>query len=127
MERSLRNDLKADLKAEVDDVWAEAVRHLPLADGRPDPDRDPVEVTALLRTGDRDAERMHFGRGNNAPAGVTADGGYLRIDRTAHPALLVRKGDKLVALEREGQPVFEVQSVDDRSHLRLICELGDAN
>ncbi|KPD11613.1 hypothetical protein AN476_15090 [Phaeobacter sp. 11ANDIMAR09] len=113
--------------AEVDDVWSEAVRHLPLADGRKDPERDAVEFTAVLRTGDRDAERMNFGRGNNARAGVTADGGHLRIDRAVHAALVVRKGDKVVALDRDGRPVFEVLSVDDRSHLRLICELGDAN
>ncbi|TDE34130.1 hypothetical protein [Antarcticimicrobium sediminis] len=123
MDRSLREDLVA----EVDDVWSEAIRHLPLSDGKKDPGRDAVEFTAVLRTGDRDAERMNFGRGNNARAGVTADGGYLRINRAENAALVVRKGDKVVALERVGQPVFEVQSVDDRSHLRLICELGDAN
>ena len=123
MDRSLREDLMA----EVDDVWAETVRHLPLAAGQKDPGRDAAEIAAVLRTGDRDAERMNFGRGNNARAGVAADGGYLRIDRAAHATLVVRKGDKVVALDRDGQPVFEVLSVDDRSHLRLICELGDAN
>lgn len=123
MDRSLREDLMV----EVDDVWSETVRHLPLADGRKDPERDAVEFTAVLRTGDRDAERMSFGRGNSARAGVAADGGHLRIDRVVHAALMVRKGDKVVALDRDGQPVFEVLSVDDRSHLRLICELGDAN
>lgn len=123
MDRNLREDLMA----EVDDVWSEVIRHLPLADGRKDLGRDALEFTAVLRTGDRDAERMSFGRGTNARAGVTADGGHLRIDRAVHAALVVRKGDKVVALDRAGQPVFEVLSVDDRSHLRLICELGDAN
>lgn len=123
MDRNLREDLMA----EVDDVWSETIRHLPLADGRKDAGRDAVEFTAVLRTGDRDAERMNFGHGINARAGVMADGGYLRIDRLVHAALVVRKGDKVVALDRDGRPVFEVLSVDDRSHLRLICELGDAN
>lgn len=121
------SSLREDLMAEVDDVWSETVRHLPLADGRKDPERDAVEFIGVLRTGDRDAERMNFGRRNSARAGVTADGGHLRIDRAVHAALVVRKGDKVVALDRDGQPVFEVLSVDDRSHLRLICELGDAN
>jgi hypothetical protein len=58
---------------------------------------------------------------------MTSDGGTLRIDRQAYPDLEVRKGDKLVALDRDGQPIFEFQSVDDRSHLRLICDLGDTN
>ena len=123
MDQSLREDLMA----EVDDVWSETVRHLPLADGRQDPERAPAEFTAVLRTGDRDADRMNFGGGNTDRAGVTADGGHLRIDRSVYATLVVRKGDKVVALDRDGQPVFEVLSVDDRSHLRLICELGDAS
>lgn len=123
MDRSLREDLMA----EVDDLWSEAIRHLPLASGQKDPNRGAVEIAACLRTGGRDTERLNFGRGNKGRAGVMADGGYLRIDRSAYPDLVVRKGDKVVALDRDGQPVFEVQAVDDRSHLRLICELGDAN
>lgn len=123
MDRSLRQDLMA----EVDDVWAEVVRHLPLADGRQDPDRDAVEFVAVLRTGDRNVERMNFGRGNSARSGVAADGGYLRVDRSLYATISIRKGDKIVAMERDGQPIFEVLSVDDRSHLRLICELGDAS
>ena len=120
-------DLRAELRAEVDDVWAETLRHLPLAQGQQDETRAPVEFAAILRTGDRSVEPLSFGRGNTVRAGITADGGYLRIDRALNPDLLIRKGDKVVALERDGQPVFEEQAVDDRSHLRLICELGDAN
>ncbi|KEP69627.1 hypothetical protein DL1_03285 [Thioclava dalianensis] len=120
-------DLRAELKAEVDEVWAEILRHLPLVQGQQDPARAPVLFEAILRTGDRAVESMNFGRGNTGRAGITADGGYLRIDRALNPDLLICKGDKVVALARDGEPVFEVQAVDDRSHLRLICELGDAN
>lgn len=123
MDRSLREDLMA----EVDEVWAETVRLLPLKDGVQDADRQKVEIAAVLRTGDREPEGMNFGRGNNARSSVMADGGCLRIDRATYPDLAVKKHDKLVALDRDGQPVFEVLSVDDRSHLRLICELGDAS
>ena len=118
--------LRDELKAEVDDVWAEPVRLLPLLDGRPDAEREPVELDAVLRTGERDTERMNFGRGNDARSGVAAGGGQLRIDRAANPGLELRTHDKVVALERAGEPVFEVLFVDDRSHLRLVCELGDA-
>ena len=122
-----RADLRDELKAEVDDVWAETIRHLPLSGGQPDVDRNPVEIFAPLRTGDREAEHPNFGRGNTSRSGVAADGGYLRIDRTTYPGLVIRQGDKIVALDRIGEPVFEVRNVDDRSHLRLICELGDSN
>lgn len=119
--------LRAELMTEVDDVWSETIRHLPLAAGLKDPARDPSEFAAVLRTGDRDAERVSFGRSNAARAGIAADGGHLRIDRAVNAALEIRKGDKVVALDRDGQPVFEVLTVDDRSHLRMICELGDVS
>lgn len=119
--------LRAELMAEVDDVWSETIRHLPLASGVKDPTRDPSQFVAVLRTGDRDVERVSFGRSKTSRAGIAADGGYLRIDRVVNAALEIRKGDKVVALDRAGQPVFEVLSVDDRSHLRLICDLGDVS
>ena len=119
-------DLRKELMEEVDDVWAETLRHLPLSSGQQDQTREVVEFIAVVRTGDREAERMNFGRGNTARSGIMAAGGHVRIDRSVYPDLIVRKGDKFVALEREGEPAFEVLNVDDRSHLRLICELGDA-
>ena len=122
MDQSLRDELKA----EVDDTFAGSIRHLPLKDGQKDAERPVSVFVAVLRTGDRDGEQLSFGRGNNARSKIMADGGYMRIDRTAYPDLVIRKNDKVVALDRSGEPIFEVQSVDDRSHLRLICELGDA-
>lgn len=122
-----RAALRDELKEEVDGVWAETIRHLPLSGGQKDAGRDPVEILAPFRTGDRAAEYPSFGRGNASRSGIAADGGYLRIDRSAYPDLVIRQGDKIVALERPGEPVFEILHVDDRSHLRLICELGDSN
>jgi hypothetical protein len=120
------NEFKNELMEAVDDVWGETLRHLPLSAGQEDRTREKVEFTAVVRTGDRETEQMNFGRGNNARSGIAAAGGHLRIDRSVHPDIQVRKGDKFVALERAGEPAFEVLLVDDRSHLRLIVELGDA-
>ncbi|MBT2130118.1 hypothetical protein [Aliiroseovarius lamellibrachiae] len=122
----MESGLRAELMGEVDEVWSETLRHLPLSSGQQDPTREKVEFVAVVRTGDREAERVSFGRGSTSRSSIMAAGGYLRIDRLAYPDLQLRKGDKLVALERENEPAFEVLSVDDRSHLRLICELGDA-
>lgn len=118
--------MREDLMEAVDDVWAETIRHLPLSSGQEDLTREKVEILAVIRTGDRETQRMNFGRGNTARSGVAAAGGHLRVDRTAYPDINLRKGDMIVALERPGAPAFEVLTDDDRSHLRLICELGDA-
>lgn len=118
--------LREELMEAVDDVWAETLRHLPLSSGQEDLMRPKVEFTAVVRTGDREKEQMNFGRGGNARSAIAATGGHLRIDRSVHPDIQVRKGDKFVALDRAGEPAFEVLLVDDRSHLRLIIELGDA-
>ena len=119
-------ELREELKKEVDNIWSESVRLLPLKDGMQDTDRQKVVLSAILRTGDREPEGMNFGSGKNARSSVMANGGYLRIDRTAYPDLIVKKHDKLLALSRDGTPVFEIIAVDDRSHLRLVCELGDS-
>ncbi|WP_184010794.1 hypothetical protein [Rubricella aquisinus] len=119
--------MRDELVGEVDEIWAEQVRHLPMRGAAPDPERAPLELVALIRTGVRDIEQVSFGRSNAARSGLASSGGFLRLDRTAYPDLALRKGDKVVALDREGAPVFEIMQVDDRSHLRLICDLGDAN
>ena len=122
MEPSLRDELRGA----VDDAWSETIRHLPLDQGQQDPSRARAEFKAVLRTGDRSVEEMTFKRGSIQRAGLAADGGYLRVDRGTYPNLHLRKDDKIVALDRVGQPVFLINHVDDRSHLRLICELGDS-
>lgn len=118
-------DFRQELMGAVDAVWSERIRLLPQSGGTKDPERQVLEIDAVLRTGDRDRQGM--GRGAGLRAGVNADGGLLRIDRSAFPNLELRKGDKIIALNRAGAPVFEIHTVDDRSHLRLICEIGDTN
>lgn len=120
-------DLRRELTSEVDDVFACAVRVLPISHGQPDTARDPIEINAVLRTGDRDAVAMHGGKSQQSRANIAATGGFLRIDREEYPDLVVRQHDKIVAIERHGLPVFEILHVDDRSHLRLICKLGDVS
>jgi hypothetical protein len=122
--------LRDELKAEVDATWAEAVRHLPMAGPDPDSTRDVVVFEAVLRTGEREGVDVRSGRAGRADregGQVMAGGAALRLDRVAWPDLVLRGGDKIVALDRPGEPLFEILAVDDRHHLRLICQLGDAN
>jgi hypothetical protein len=51
-------------------------------------------------------------------------GAVLKVDRAAYPDLDIRDGDKVQAIERQGQPWFVVKSVDRRHHVRLIVHLG---
>lgn len=120
-------ELAEELAEGVDEVWAETIRFLPMNDGLPDETRGHPEFQAVLRTGSKDEERVSFGKRSAPPPGFTGAGGTLRIDRGAHPDLLMRQDDKIVALDRAGEPVFLIALVDDRSHHRLIVELGDAN
>lgn len=119
-------ELRAELMEEVDEVWSDRIQLLPLEGGKPDQAREKSEFDAILRTGERQEERANFGSRNAAPPGVNAGGGVLRVNRVANPDLVIRQGDKIVAPERPGEPLFLVLHVDDRSHLRLVCKLGDA-
>ena len=123
----MRAELGEELAEGVDAIWAETIRFLPMNDGLPDEARGHPEFQAVLRTGSKDEERVSFGKRSAPPPGFTGSGGTLRIDRVAYPDLLMRQDDKLVALDRAGEPVFLIALVDDRSHHRLIVELGDAN
>lgn len=119
-------EFRSELKGEIDHALGERLAFHPLSGGSVDNDREIVEIVGVLRTGDRDVQKAGFGRGNSTKSTFSADGGVLRIDREQYPALVVKKQDKFRAMDRKDQPWFEVQLVDARSHLRLICELGDA-
>lgn len=118
--------LRDELKEAVDAVWDEALRHLPMAGAAPDAEREVAVFRAVLRTGERDGATTRPGRSDREGARLLGDGGELRLDRTAWPDVVLRQDDMVVALDRPGEPVFEIQSVDDRHHLRLVCQLGDA-
>lgn len=120
-------DLREELMDEIDEEWAERIRLLPLSNMQPDPEREQTEFYAVLRTNDQTREDMNFDKGNVSRAAFMASGGMLRINPMAWPELELREGDKILALDRPDEPVFEIGSVDRRSHLRLVCLLKDAN
>lgn len=118
-------DLREELVDAVDEVFSEAIRHLPLLKGLSDPGRPPADFAAVLRTGGREGAGAGMGRGTKLRPEVMASGGELRIDHLAYSALILKAGDRIMALDRVGQPIFEILDIDDRSHLRRICRLGD--
>ncbi|MFT3973323.1 MAG: hypothetical protein QM699_07700 [Amaricoccus sp.] len=112
--------------AAVDAVMAEDVRLLFLnAQGRADTSRVAATVKGVLRVGAADVRTPTNGKAWDAR--IAAGEAALYLSRVAYgtaPAL--RKGDKVKALERAGEPLFEVMRIDDRRHDRIVAHLGEA-
>lgn len=107
---------------QVDDTMAEAVDLFFLAGGAADPARDNVTVQAVLRVGSRDVVAPKGAWGSRIAAGKAE----AHIARASYDGPEIRQGDKLRAVERIGQPFFEVLRVADRGHGRLVLHLGEA-
>lgn len=114
----------------VDHIFAEQIRYFPLKRGATDPARAVEPFQAVLRTGS--GEIVPAGAGRSWDAQIAPGKARLTIDRNqvmpdGEPLNLVaRTGDKLRALERDGQPWWEVAHVDDRDDTRLVLHLTEA-
>lgn len=109
--------------AAVDRVMAEDVALYFMRNGVTDPDRDNTTIRGVLRVGTGD--NAIDTRSRNWAQRIAAGKAQLHIDRVAYPALTIRKGDRIRAVERFGKPFFEVLRADDRAHGRLVLELGE--
>lgn len=114
------------LYEEVDAEFAEPLRIFLLEDGRKVAGRGPVEIEAVLRTAGRDAFQPDGGNNADWNIKLAAGKATLAIDRAAYPEIELANGFRVCALERKGQPMFEVQFVDARSHRRLYAILGES-
>ena len=110
----------------VDKTFAEEVELKFLKGGVSDAERENTNVTAPLRTRDVAAKNLSGGMAQKWKTKIAAAGGTLSISRVSYVGPIPQKGDKVRAIERPGQPFFEVLDIDDRSHARLVLMLGDA-
>lgn len=111
----------------VDHVHAEPVWLRPVRGGAVDPDREAIEVEAVLRVGEGAALKASGHRTDAAWRGdIRSEAAELHIDRAAYPGLVMRVGDEVRALSRPGQPWFEVLGIDDRGAARLVLRLGES-
>lgn len=108
----------------VDRVFAEPVLLSFLHENEIDPARRAVEIEAVLRVGGGKQTSIGGGRGETWRTQLATEKAELHIDRARYSGPLPKKGDRLCARSRPGEPWFEVLRVDDRSHVRLILELG---
>ena len=106
----------------VDELMGETLRIVPLDGGRADATRTPREVISPLRVGVEENDGVS-GKSKSWGSRIASGKARAHISRTEYPDLLVRQGDRLRAVERAGQPWFEVDAVGDRDHARIIVAL----
>ena len=116
--------------AAVDKQFAENMLFTPKASssqyGAPvdDATRDGFEIEGILRTKGKDNDTG--GDRRNFQSRVKAEGATLSIDHKLVPAgIEFKKHDQFKALDRPGNPVFEVLKTDDRKITRLVIYLGE--
>jgi hypothetical protein len=118
--------------AAVDRVHGELVRIVPkgkedqFTGSSDDAERLAIEIVAKLHRENATGRDLGF-RGDRNRALIASGTSHLYIDRAKLPAdYAVRKGDVIVALERNGNPEFRIVLVDDRSLARLVLNLEPA-
>lgn len=111
----------------TDHVFAEPVRLSFMSGGAVDAARPMIQIEAILRV-DHGSMAAPSGKATDSAwlTRMGAEKGTLHIDRVKYPDVLVKQGDKVKALSRPGEPWFEVLTVDERSHTRLVLHLGEA-
>lgn len=111
--------------AGADYVFAEKVQLKFLKNGKVDPAREAVEIEAILRVGQGESTNLTGGVARNWHARIKAGKAQLHIDRATYEGPELLKEDKVRAITRPGSPWFQVLEVDDRSHTRLVLQLGE--
>ncbi len=89
--------------------------------GASDPARPQVAIEAILRAGG-----SQFAAGPGAMTRLNAGRAELHIDRAKYPSLMIQSGDRVRALARQGEPLFEVLAVEARGATRLVLQLNEA-
>lgn len=112
----------------VDARLGETVAFRPMQKGAADPARPPLDdVSGVLRTGVDVAQSVQGSvRSGKARAQIAGATARLALDRSRYSDLEIREGDDFRAIDREGQPWFEVLFVDRENHSRIYVYLGDA-
>jgi len=119
--------LRDRVLADVDQKFAEPVKLFFIAkNGKADPDRLAMEIEAILRVGGGKQSRASGGASESWRTRIAPGKAELHIDRATYTGPAFSVGDKLKALSRAGEPMFEVLDIDDRGEARLVLELGES-
>lgn len=123
-------DRLARVRGAVDGMIGDGLRFTPQAGASqykaagPDPDRPAFDVICPFAVGTGEAVDVGGGSRASWAAQIPAGEAEAHIDPDAYPAALrLRKGDRVVALDRSGAK-FEVARVDPGQRNRLIVRLN---
>lgn len=109
----------------VDRKLAEPVLLFPLKDGVQDPDREKVELIAVLRENASNPKSPTGGVSGDWRVKIQAGSAELSVSKVEYPDLIARKGDTVRALAREGEPNWRVEYINKRNQARWILELTE--
>lgn len=119
--------LRNRVLAQVDHVFAEPVRFSPMRNKQSDPDRPQVQIEAVLRTSDNNSlSPTGNKRDQSWQMKIASQRSELHVDRAVYADIEFKTGDRICALSRPGEPVFEVAEVGKRGHTRTVLYLGEA-
>lgn len=119
------HELRNRTVAGVDHVFAEPVKLSFLSKGEVDLARTSIEIEAILRIGGERETSVSGEFRSKSSVKVSAAPAQLFIDASTYAGPVIRVGDAVRALARNGQPWFEVLHVSDRGETRIILSLGE--
>lgn len=108
-----------------DQLFAEEIKLSFLVNGVVDKTRAQMIVKGILTINDELTKKADGGISGTWHVPIAAAPARLVIDRKAYPNIVIRHGDKVQAVSREGEPWFQVTSVKDRSKQRLYVYLSE--
>ena len=92
-----------------------------------DPARPAQDIRCILRSKREETASVTGGKSETWKRDASATPSQLHIDYAVWATIDLRKGDKVRATDRPGQPWFEVLAIDDRAHPRAIVSLGETS
>jgi hypothetical protein len=119
------HELRDRVLSAVDFKFAEPVRISFMSAGRVDTTRPTVLLEAVLRGGEGKATNVAVSASSSWRSRIVAGKAELHIDRARYAGPQPQPGDKVRALSRHGEPVWEVSGIDDRSYTRLVLQLNE--
>ena len=111
--------------ASVDKAFAEPVRLSFFQRGVMDPQRQMIEIEAVLRVGGGDQTNVGGGYAQTWRTQLAAGKAELNINAATYAGPQIKSGDRVRAISRRHQPWFEATRIDDRGETRLVIELSE--